>query len=85
MGSKPSGKHLVAGDWVSGEGLFASAPAHGPVHQLAAGTVDLVDRACKATGLTFLCKGVMAKIGTPDQLSGVPRNPETQKLPAGIR
>ena len=48
MAFTPKGKHLVAGEWLDGAGTFASAPAHGPVHQFAAGTVDLVNRACEA-------------------------------------
>ena len=44
----PIGKHLVAGEWVDGAGHFASEPAHGPAHQFAVGTVDLVNRAAEA-------------------------------------
>ena len=44
----PKGKHLVKGEWLEGAGTFASAPAHGPVHQFSAGTVELVNKACEA-------------------------------------
>ncbi|TCM77363.1 aldehyde dehydrogenase (NADP(+)) [Rhizobium sp. BK068] len=53
----PNGKHLVAGEWLDGAGTFASAPAHGPVHQFAVGTVDLVNRACEAAEDAFWSYG----------------------------
>lgn len=53
MAFTPKGKHLVAGEWLDGSGTFASTPAHGPVHQFAAGTVDLVNRACEAAEDAF--------------------------------
>lgn len=49
----PSGKHLVAGEWLDGAGTFASSPAKGPVHQFAIGTAQLVDRACEAAEAAF--------------------------------
>lgn len=49
----PRGKHLIAGDWVGGGETFASAPAHGPAHVFAAGTVELVARACEAAEAAF--------------------------------
>ncbi len=53
----PIGKHLVAGEWLDGADTFASAPAHGPVHQFAVGTVDLVNRACEAAEDAFWSYG----------------------------
>ena len=50
----PHGKHLIAGEWLTGEGTFRSSPAHGPVHEFSAGTVDLVDRAVQAAEEAFL-------------------------------
>ena len=44
----PHGKHLLAGEWTDSATRFASSPAHGPAHEFAAGTVELVDRACEA-------------------------------------
>jgi ABC-type polar amino acid transport system ATPase subunit len=35
--------------------------------------------------VAFFHQGVMAEIGTPEQLFGAPQNPETQKFLAGIR
>lgn len=49
----PKGQHLIAGAWVGGEATFASAPAHGPAHQFAVGTVELVNRACEAAEAAF--------------------------------
>ncbi len=57
MAFTPKGKHLVAGEWLDGEGTFASAPAHGPVHQFATGTVELVNRAAEAAEEAFLSYG----------------------------
>ncbi|NUB45727.1 aldehyde dehydrogenase (NADP(+)) [Fertoebacter nigrum] len=44
----PHGKHLIAGDWVSGPGTFTSSPAHGAAHDFAVGSPALVDDACRA-------------------------------------
>ncbi|TKW64898.1 MAG: aldehyde dehydrogenase family protein, partial [Paracoccus denitrificans] len=49
----PHGKHLIAGDWVSGDETFSSEPAHGPSHQFSTGTVDLVDAAVEAAEDAF--------------------------------
>jgi 2,5-dioxopentanoate dehydrogenase len=40
------GKHLIAGEWVDGERVFQSDPAHGPAHEFAVGSVAHVDEAC---------------------------------------
>ncbi len=53
MAFTPKGKHLVAGAWLDGAGTFESAPAHGPAHAFAVGTVDLVNRACEAAEDAF--------------------------------
>ena len=37
------GKHLIAGEWVDGERVFQSDPAHGPAHEFAVGSVAHVD------------------------------------------
>ena len=50
---QPTGKHLIAGDWVGGETTFTSEPATGPAHDFAVGTVALVDRACEAAEEAF--------------------------------
>ncbi len=49
----PSGKHLIAGEWTPGTTTFRSEPAHGPAHDFAVGTTDLVDRACRAAEAAF--------------------------------
>ncbi|MGP9805378.1 aldehyde dehydrogenase (NADP(+)) [Paracoccus sp. NSM] len=48
-----TGKHLIAGEWVAGAGTFASEPAEGPSHDFAAGSPELVDRACRAAEAAF--------------------------------
>lgn len=50
---KPSGKHLIAGEWVASETTFRSEPAHGAAHDFCVGTVELVDRACLAAEAAF--------------------------------
>jgi len=47
------GKHLIAGEWVSGDATFASAPATGPAHEFAIGTPAHVDAACIAAEAAF--------------------------------
>lgn len=48
MAFTPSGRHLVAGEWLEGDGTFASSPAHGPAHDFAVGNLTLVNRAAEA-------------------------------------
>ncbi|MBD3838146.1 aldehyde dehydrogenase family protein, partial [Brevundimonas sp.] len=52
-----TGKHLIAGEWVTGNGTFASSPAHGPARDFAVGTPDLVDSAARAAEEAFLTYG----------------------------
>lgn len=49
----PHGKHLVAGEWLTGEGVFRSDPAQGTAHDFSSGTVDLVNRAAEAAEDAF--------------------------------
>lgn len=49
----PSGKHFIAGQWIAGSSTFTSEPAHGPAHDFAVGTTDLVDQACRAAEAAF--------------------------------
>ncbi|MDE3121380.1 MAG: aldehyde dehydrogenase family protein, partial [Paracoccaceae bacterium] len=53
----PTGKHLIAGDWVEGDGSFRSQPAHGPAYDFTRGTPALVDRACRAAEEAFWTYG----------------------------
>lgn len=48
-----TGKHLIAGRWVSGAATFLSAPATGAALEFSVGTPDLVDQACRAAEATF--------------------------------
>jgi alpha-ketoglutaric semialdehyde dehydrogenase len=57
MDWKPQGRHLIAGEWVGGEAVFRSAPAHGPAHDFASGSADLVARACIAAEEAFWTYG----------------------------
>ena len=61
MTFQPQGKHLIAGEWVEGAGTFASEPAHGPSHDFAVGTPDLVDRAAKAAEEAFWSYGYSSR------------------------
>lgn len=56
----PHGKHLIAGDWVSGPATFASEPAHGESHQYSVGTPELVDAACQAAEDAFWSYGYIS-------------------------
>ncbi len=58
---EPTGKHLVAGEWVTGSGSFESKPAHGPSHKFSAGTPELVDRAATAAEEAFWSYGWTAR------------------------
>ena len=51
------GKHLIAGEWLGSDTTFSSQPAHGPAHEFASGTPDLVDRACQAAEDAFWSYG----------------------------
>lgn len=53
----PHGKHLIAGEWVGADRSFSSTPAHGPVHEFSAGTVDLMNRAVDAAEEAFWSYG----------------------------
>ena len=61
MAFTPNGKHLVAGEWLDGDGTFTSSPAHGPSHSFATGTVALVDRAAQAAEEAFLSYGYSSR------------------------
>ncbi|WPE22175.1 aldehyde dehydrogenase (NADP(+)) [Shinella zoogloeoides] len=61
MAFTPNGKHLVAGEWLDGNGTFTSSPAHGPAHTFAVGTVDLVNKAAEAAEEAFLSYGYSSR------------------------
>lgn len=56
-----SGKHLIAGKWISGTSTFKSAPAHGPAHEFSGGTPELVDAACEAAEQAFWSFGYSSR------------------------
>ena len=57
----PHGRHLIAGEWVSGETTFSSEPAHGPAHDYSVGTPALVDRAAEAAEEAFWSYGYSSR------------------------
>ena len=61
MAFTPHGKHLVAGEWLDGNGTFTSSPAHGPAHDFAVGTVELVNKAVEAAEDAFLSYGYASR------------------------
>ena len=61
MSFTPKGKHLVAGAWLDGVGTFASTPAHGPAHDFAAGSTELVNHACEAAEDAFWSYGYASR------------------------
>ena len=61
MAFTPHGKHLVAGEWLDGNGTFTSSPAHGPAHTFAVGTVELVNKAAEAAEDAFLSYGYSSR------------------------
>ncbi len=61
MAFAPLGKHLIAGEWLEGTGTFTSSPAHGPAHVFAAGSVDLVNKACEAAEEAFWVYGYASR------------------------
>jgi len=53
----PTGKHLIAGNWVMGEATFLSEPAHGEAHAYSIGTPNDVDAAARAAEEAFWTYG----------------------------
>jgi 2,5-dioxopentanoate dehydrogenase len=57
----PHGKHLIAGNWVSGETTFNSDPASGPVHSFSVGLTDNVEAAALAAEEAFISYGYSSR------------------------
>lgn len=57
----PHGKHLVAGEWVTGEATFLSSPASGDAHAYSAGTAAHVDAAARAAEAAFWTYGWLSR------------------------
>ncbi|MFY0681108.1 MAG: aldehyde dehydrogenase (NADP(+)) [Thalassovita sp.] len=47
------GTHLIAGEWIGSDSTFTNEPVTGEADAFAVGTVELVDRACKAAEDAF--------------------------------
>ena len=56
-----SGKHLIAGEWKSGDATFSSEPAHGDAHEFAVGTPAHVDTAVKGAEDAFVSYGYSSR------------------------
>lgn len=48
-----TGNHLIAGTWLAGDTVFRSSPAHGPAHDFAVGSPQLVSQACAGAEAAF--------------------------------
>jgi NADP-dependent aldehyde dehydrogenase len=57
MGYEPHGKHLIAGNWVSGQTTFTSQPVTGEGQSFSEGGADEVDRAARAAEEAFATYG----------------------------
>jgi NADP-dependent aldehyde dehydrogenase len=53
MAYTPTGKHLIAGNWIASTDTFTSSPATGSSHTFSKGTPALVDQAAKAAEEAF--------------------------------
>lgn len=68
---QPHGKHLIAGEWVTGGTTFASSPAHGSSQSYSVGTPKLVDAACEAAEDAFWSYGYSTRQERADFLSAI--------------
>lgn len=50
---EPTGRHLIAGEWVATGQTFESCPVSGPAIHVCRGTPELVTRAARAAGAAF--------------------------------
>lgn len=57
----PHGKHLIAGQWVTGETTFNNDPAHGPAHAFSVGSPKHIHAACSAAEEAFWSYGYSSR------------------------
>lgn len=57
----PHGKHLIAGEWVTGTSTFTSHPAHGNSHAYSVGTPKHVEAACQAAEQAFWQYSILSR------------------------
>ncbi|MCT8161919.1 aldehyde dehydrogenase (NADP(+)) [Pseudoruegeria sp. SHC-113] len=57
----PTGKHLIAGDWVASSGTFLSQPLEGPASDIANGGAAEAARACEAAEAAFVSYGYSSR------------------------
>lgn len=55
------GKHLIAGEWVEGDGVFENTPVSGVADKFSVGSAALVDRAARAAEEAFVEYGVSTR------------------------
>ena len=78
---KPSGKHLVAGNWIGGSTSFRSDPAHGEAYDFAVGTVALVEQACAAAEAAFHIYAGKSRAARADFLDAIADEIEARAEP----
>lgn len=61
MDQRLSGKHLIAGNWVSADGSFVPQPASGAGHKFAQGSLDHIDQAVRAAEDAFWAFSVTSR------------------------
>jgi NADP-dependent aldehyde dehydrogenase len=71
MPYSPHGRHLIAGDWVSGADTFRSAPLTGEGFAVSRGTPEDVDRAVRAAEEAFWSYGYSARETRADFLDAI--------------
>lgn len=54
---RPTGRHLIAGEWIEGRTMFESDPVAGAPARYAVGTAAEIDRACRAAEEAFAVYG----------------------------
>ncbi|MFC0200238.1 aldehyde dehydrogenase (NADP(+)) [Paracoccus rhizosphaerae] len=65
------GQHLIAGDWIGGEGSFRSSPASGSARDFASGTAALVDQAAQAAEAAFADYAATTRTARADFLDAI--------------
>jgi 2,5-dioxopentanoate dehydrogenase len=66
-----TGHHLIAGQWLPGQGTFTSSPAHGPAHDFALGSPALVDKAVTAAEAAFPAYAATSRAARADFLDRI--------------
>ncbi len=67
----PHGKHLIAGEWIQGDGTFHSEPATGAPDRFSKATPELADRAAEAAAVAFSNYGFLPRKARVDLLGAI--------------